>query len=171
MKVKILFLGLFVFFLLVVDGFIARNPWIYGLGILSFGILYSTVTTHFTYKKIREASEKQTASLKEAGAALTDTLKVLFDNLKKLNTEKTRLQSKLAALDTRTHNLEQYQRKPVVIPKQIRDTAVSINPSSNRRRNLVAPPPVVRDKPPPLTQPSPVEKTKYTDAVNTQKQP
>ena len=60
----------------------------------------------------REEDLKKTAQmLSEAGAAITDTMKVAFDNLKKVSGSATKSQSKVSDHEARLHRLEQHLHK------------------------------------------------------------
>ena len=62
--------------------------------------------------KRRDASLKKNAEmLSEAGTAITDTLKVAFDNLKKVSASATKAQAKSSDHEARIHRIEQHFSK------------------------------------------------------------
>ena len=79
--------------------------------------------------KIGQSSEKHATDLKEAGNAIADVIKVIFDHLKKLSGEKLKTQSKLVDHSSRITRLEQQfhransiDAKREAIKKMVRDS-------------------------------------------------
>lgn len=64
-------------------------------------------------KKVENKTDGNNRQLAEAGNALTDTLKVAFDSLKKNSIEHTKINSKISDHNLRIHRLEQFQNRKV----------------------------------------------------------
>ncbi len=83
--------------------------------VASIGNIISTgLVLAFLYlldKKSNEDWKKQREALAETGTAITDTLKVAFENLKKVSGTATKIQGKLTDHDSRLHRLEQIQQR------------------------------------------------------------
>lgn len=63
--------------------------------------------------------EAHKKSLTEAGNAITDTLRIAFDNLKRNSGEHNKINTKLTEHNSRIHRLEQHiNRKPQEIEKK-----------------------------------------------------
>lgn len=68
-------------------------------------LVYRTVQLD---RKIKEQDIAHKKALAEAGNAITETLRVAFDNLKKNSNEHGKLNSKLVEHNSRIHRLEQH---------------------------------------------------------------
>lgn len=89
----------------------------------------------------RADDKKHGTRLVEAGNAITDTLRLAFDNLKKLTNSGTKTQAKITEHENRLRRLEQYTQrnqksnspKPQTTfsPTEVRE----INPSRNREES------------------------------------
>ena len=87
---------------------------------LEFGVnlLFSSILmyTFYIYKirptqqSFQESLKKQKAMFIESGNAITDTLKVAFENLKKSSNDQHKTNAKLTEYNSRLHRLEQRQR-------------------------------------------------------------
>ena len=85
---------------------------------LGINLLFSATLMYVFYiYKIRPTQESFTESLKkqkmmfiESGNAITDTLKVAFENLKKISNDQSKTNAKLTEYNSRLHRLEQRQR-------------------------------------------------------------
>jgi ABC-type bacteriocin/lantibiotic exporter with double-glycine peptidase domain len=120
MKYRVPYLH-FVAFIALGCAIIFRQPWITQL-------IYTSIFVYILYEvaindrdarenreNIKQNSEKQAVALKEAGNALTETLKIAFDGLKKLYGDRTTTQSKLRDHTTRIKRLEQHLKKSIEI--------------------------------------------------------
>lgn len=81
-------------------------------------------------KRSATNSEKQSTALVEAGTALTDTLKIAFENIKKVSLANTKTQSKISDHAARIHRLEQHLQKS--IGQAHRASAAKTNEESRR---------------------------------------
>jgi predicted phage gp36 major capsid-like protein len=63
-----------------------------------------------TQQSFQESLKKQKAMFIESGNAITDTLKVAFENLKKSSNDQHKTNEKLTEYNSRLHRLEQRQR-------------------------------------------------------------
>jgi predicted phage gp36 major capsid-like protein len=63
-----------------------------------------------TQQSFIESLKKQKMMFIESGNAITDTLKVAFENLKKTNNDQSKTNAKLTEYNSRLHRLEQRQR-------------------------------------------------------------
>jgi len=87
---------------------------------LEFGVnlLFSSILmyTFYIYKirptqqSFQESLKKQKVMFIESGNAITDTLKVAFENLKKTSNDQHKTSTKLTEYNSRLHRLEQRQR-------------------------------------------------------------
>lgn len=68
-------------------------------------LVYRTVQLD---RKIKEQDIAHKKALAEAGNAITDTLKIVFENLKKNSSDHGKLNSKLVEHNSRIHRLEQH---------------------------------------------------------------
>lgn len=59
-------------------------------------------------KRIAQQDLQHKKALAEAGSAITDTLKIAFDNLKKNTADHNKLNAKLTEHNSRLHRLEQH---------------------------------------------------------------
>lgn len=64
-------------------------------------------------KQLLEQNESHKKALATAGNAITDTLKVAFDQLKKNNSDHSKINSKLTEYNSRIHRLEQNMNRSV----------------------------------------------------------
>lgn len=83
---------------------------------ISFFILYAfcgylLYLNNKTLRKIQEQDIAHKKSLVEAGNAITETLRVAFDNLKRNTTDHNKINSKIVEHSGRIHRLEQYVGK------------------------------------------------------------
>lgn len=62
-------------------------------------------------RRVSEEFEKYNIKFVESGNAITDTLKVAFDNIKKTSTEQQRLNAKLREYNSKLHRVEQHQHR------------------------------------------------------------
>lgn len=96
-------------------------------------IAYS-VYSYNQIKKIRqkfiEQDDVHKKALATAGNAITDTLKVAFDQLKKNNIDHSKINSKTTELSSRLHRLEQQQIRTT------RDGINKINIEKKQNKNL-----------------------------------
>lgn len=58
-------------------------------------------------KQLSQQDEQQKKALAEAGNAITDTIRVAFDNIKKNAADRSRINSKLTEHNSRIYRLEQ----------------------------------------------------------------
>lgn len=85
---------------------------------LGVNLLFSSMLmyTFYIYKirptqqSFQESLKKQKAMFIESGNAITDTLKVAFENLKKTSNDQHKTSTKLTEYNSRLHRLEQRQR-------------------------------------------------------------
>lgn len=85
---------------------------------LGVNLLFSSILmyTFYIYKirptqqSFQESLKKQKAMFIESGNAITDTLKVAFENLKKSSNDQHKTNAKLTEYNSRLHRLEQRQR-------------------------------------------------------------
>lgn len=63
-----------------------------------------------TQQSFTESLKKQKMMFIESGNAITDTLKVAFENLKKTSNDQSKTNAKLTEYNSRLHRLEQRQR-------------------------------------------------------------
>ena len=63
-----------------------------------------------TQQSFQESLKKQKVMFIESGNAITDTLKVAFENLKKTSNDQHKTSTKLTEYNSRLHRLEQRQR-------------------------------------------------------------
>jgi predicted phage gp36 major capsid-like protein len=63
-----------------------------------------------TQQSFQESLKKQKVMFIESGNAITDTLKVAFENLKKTSNDQSKTNAKLTEYNSRLHRLEQRQR-------------------------------------------------------------
>lgn len=90
------------------------------------GAIFAVMWVPFMYvqlvalhKAMLEQEERQALALKEAGAAITDTLQIAFGGLKKVTIAATKLQSRVSELDKRLHQLDRaYRRSESVDARQ-----------------------------------------------------
>lgn len=79
-------------------------------------IAYS-VRSYYQIKKLQQKIIEQDgvhkSALATAGNAITDTLKVAFDQLKKNNSDHSKINSKLTEYNSRIHRLEQNMNRSV----------------------------------------------------------
>ena len=94
-----------------------------------------SVSGYFIYEMFRlnkallKQNEDQKKALAEAGNAITETLRVAFDNLKRNTAEHNKINAKLNEHNSRIHRLEQYNnrnirdglKRPNIIEKEIED--------------------------------------------------
>jgi len=64
-------------------------------------------------KQLLEQDDAHKRALATAGNAITDTLKVAFDQLKKNNSDHSKINSKLTEYNSRIHRLEQNMNRSV----------------------------------------------------------
>jgi cell shape-determining protein MreC len=64
-------------------------------------------------KTISNYNENHKKSLAEAGSAITETLRVAFDNLKRNNAEHGKINTKLNEHSSRIHRLEQQNNRSI----------------------------------------------------------
>jgi cell shape-determining protein MreC len=90
--------------------------------------------THFQIKKIHqrfiEQDESHKTALSEAGNAITDTLKVAFEQLKKNSVENNRTNNKITELNSKVHRLEHLQAN------NTRTAAKQMNIEKKQNKNL-----------------------------------
>lgn len=85
---------------------------------LVINLLFSTALMYIFYiykirptqQSFQESLKKQKAMFIESGNAITDTLKVAFENLKKTSNDQSKTNAKLTEYNSRLHRLEQRQR-------------------------------------------------------------
>ena len=85
---------------------------------LGINLLFSTALMYIFYiykirptqQSFQESLKKQKAMFIESGNAITDTLKVAFENLKKTSNDQSKTNAKLTEYNSRLHRLEQRQR-------------------------------------------------------------
>lgn len=81
-----------------------------------FVTLFS-VSGYFVYemfklkKMLKRHNEEQKKALTEAGNAITDTLRVAFDNLKRNSADHNKINAKLTEHNSRIHRLEQFNNR------------------------------------------------------------
>ena len=73
--------------------------------------VYCLVKLYKLVRKLNEQEEKQKKALAEAGNAITDTLRVAFDNLKRNTSEHNKINAKLNEYNARIHRLEQHNNR------------------------------------------------------------
>ena len=73
-------------------------------------LIYKGVELH---KKLINLDKEHKKQLAEAGNAITDTLKVAFDNLKRNNSEHNKINNKLTEHTARIHRLEQNANRSI----------------------------------------------------------
>jgi hypothetical protein len=72
-------------------------------------LIYKAIDLQKQLNKLDKDHKKQ---LVDAGNAITDTLKVAFDNLKRNSSEHNKINSKLTEYNSRIHRLEHMNRSP-----------------------------------------------------------
>lgn len=106
----------------------------YFIIILCVLLVAFSVRTHYQIKKIHqkfiEQDESHKKALSEAGNAITDTLKVAFEQLKKNSVENNRTNNKITELNSKVHRLEHLQAN------NMRTTAKQMNIEKKQNKNL-----------------------------------
>lgn len=83
-----------------------------------FTVMFS-VSGYFIYemfqlnKKMTKKIEEQKKALSDAGSAISDTLRVAFDNLKRNTAEHNKINAKLNEHNSRIHRLEQHNNRSI----------------------------------------------------------
>ena len=83
---------------------------------------------------LKTNSDNQALALKEAGNALTDTLKIAFDSLKKLTSGQGKTHTKLTDVSGRLHRLEQHLQRSLNDESR-RNAIMQMARSSDKRTN------------------------------------
>lgn len=86
-------------------------------------------------RKLKEQDEKHRKALLEAGNAITETLHVAFDSLKKNASDHNKLNSKIVEHNTRIHRLEQHISRTAKNFNQRKMTADDEVPFSRQKTN------------------------------------
>lgn len=82
---------------------------VYILVLLLIGLdAYLIRKTYTLEKKLNEKSTEHQKRLSDAGDAITDTLRVAFDNLKRNSNDHQKINAKLTEYNSRIHRLEQH---------------------------------------------------------------
>jgi gamma-glutamylcysteine synthetase len=82
-------------------------------------VLLFSVSGYFIYemfklnKALIKQNEDQRKALAEAGNAITDTLRVAFDNLKRNTAEHNKINAKLNEHSSRIHRIEQHNNRNI----------------------------------------------------------
>lgn len=101
---------------------------------LCFLLIAYSAHSYIQIKRIRqkliEQDDAHKKALATAGNAITDTLKVAFDQLKKNNIDHTKINSKTTELNSRLHRLEQQQARDA------RNSINKLNVENKQNRNL-----------------------------------
>ena len=90
---------------------------------------------HRLKKQIQSQDISQKKALAEAGNAITDTLKIAFDNIKQHNVKLDKLNNKHTEYQSRFHRLEQHLQQ--LLAKYNKDNAKELKKQEpeNERRN------------------------------------
>ena len=64
-------------------------------------------------KRLNTQAQDQKKQLVEAGNAITDTLKIAFDNLKRNSSDHNKINAKISEHNSRIHRLEQHENRSV----------------------------------------------------------
>ena len=106
----------------------------YFIIILCVLLVAYSVRTYYQIKKLHQKfiqqDESHKKALSEAGNAITDTLKVAFEQLKKNSIDHSKINSKTTELSSRLHRLEQQQIRTT------RDGINKINIEKKQNKNL-----------------------------------
>lgn len=77
------------------------------LFVILLGEIYVSYKLYGLYKQLKKLEKETRQDLNEAGGAISDTLKVLFDNLKRQNVKLDKISNKHTEYQSRFHRLEQ----------------------------------------------------------------
>jgi len=142
-----------------VVGIVAHAAW---AGCLAWMIAIVAIFVKL-HVSVKENAASQKTALNEAGKALTDTLKIAFDGIKKVSHENSRHQQKINELTRRLGTLEQqvgviarHRKETITAPQQ---EAPKTRESQKESKGTYTPP--LNKLPPPPT--------KYTEAINPEK--
>lgn len=96
---------------------------------------YLFYINHKLKKQIKSQDTSHKKALAEAGNAITDTLKIAFDNIKQHNAKLDKLNNKHTEYQSRFHRLEQHLQQ--LLAKYNKDNAKELKKQEpeNERRN------------------------------------
>ena len=97
--------------------------------------IYISYKLYGLYKNLKKLEKESRQNLNEAGGAISDTLKVLFDNLKRQTSKLDKLNNKHTEYQSRFHRLEQTTQR--ILSKTDKEYADNerIKENNNERRN------------------------------------
>lgn len=107
---------------------------------ISFFILFG-VCGYLMYQHVKlvrmlsEQDKNQKKALAEAGNAITDTLKVAFENIKRHGSEMNKLTSKYTETQSRIHRLEQTTQQ-IISRENKRTSTEQKEEIKNEKRNI-----------------------------------
>lgn len=84
---------------------------------------------------VKEQDKTQKKALLEAGNAITDTLKVAFENIKRHGSEMNKLTSKYTETQSRLHRLEQTSQQ-IISRENKRTSTEQTQEIKNEKRNI-----------------------------------
>lgn len=86
-----------------------------------------------TEKALRDEIQKNNKSLAEAGNAITDTLKIAFDNLKRTTHKQDKQTNELNQITGRIHRVEQQLQRMKYSDESEKQTSVEENKNERRK--------------------------------------
>jgi ribosomal 50S subunit-associated protein YjgA (DUF615 family) len=100
--------------------------------------IYVSYKLYVLYKRLNKLEEGSKKQLNEAGNAIADTLRVVFDNLKRQGSKLDKLSSKYTEYQTRFHRLEQTTQRLLSNTDKETPTKQNLEENKNERRNTKA---------------------------------
>jgi len=108
------------------------------LFIILLGEIYVSYKLYSLYKKLSKLEKESKQQLNEAGSAISDTLRVVFDNLKRQSSKLDKLSNKHTEYQTRFHRLEQTTQRLASTGEKETPTKQNLEENKNERRNTKA---------------------------------
>jgi ribosomal 50S subunit-associated protein YjgA (DUF615 family) len=100
--------------------------------------IYVSYKLYSLYKKLNKLEQGSKKQLNEAGNAIADTLRVVFDNLKRQGSKMDKLSNKHTEYQSRFHRLEQTTQRLLSSIDKEAPTKQNLEEIKNERRNTKA---------------------------------